>query len=63
MYNAKDIWVPHLFSFFHMVKRINIIEKKTQDISMGIAKVQDWLGHSDISTTRMYDTCRSRGVI
>jgi len=25
-----------------------------------IAKVQEWLGHSDISTTRMYDKRQSR---
>jgi site-specific recombinase XerD len=25
-----------------------------------IAKVQEWLGHADISTTRMYDRRKSR---
>jgi integrase/recombinase XerD len=25
-----------------------------------IARVQEWLGHSDISTTRMYDRRKSR---
>ena len=25
-----------------------------------IAKIQEWLGHSDISTTRMYDKRQSR---
>jgi len=25
-----------------------------------IAKVQEWLGHGNISTTRIYDKCRTR---
>jgi site-specific recombinase XerD len=30
------------------------------DNGAGIAKVQEWLGHADISTTRRYDRRKSR---